>query len=34
MRYTRLGRTGRQAFELGITFWDTANVYQGGTPEE
>ena len=24
----------RQAIELGITFWDTANVYQGGTSEE
>ena len=24
----------RQAVELGITFWDTANVYQGGTSEE
>ena len=23
-----------QAVELGITFWDTANVYQGGTSEE
>ena len=23
----------RQAIELGITFWDTANVYQGGTSE-
>jgi aryl-alcohol dehydrogenase-like predicted oxidoreductase len=21
----------RQAVELGVTFWDTANVYQGGT---
>ncbi|MCO8276765.1 aldo/keto reductase [Actinoplanes sp. TRM 88003] len=24
----------RQALELGITFWDTANVYSGGTSEE
>ena len=24
----------RQAIESGITFWDTANVYQGGTSEE
>ena len=24
----------RQALELGITFWDTANVYGGGTSEE
>jgi aryl-alcohol dehydrogenase-like predicted oxidoreductase len=24
----------RQAVELGITFWDTANVYQSGTSEE
>ena len=24
----------RQAIELGINFWDTANVYQGGTSEE
>ncbi len=24
----------QQAVELGITFWDTANVYQGGTSEE
>lgn len=24
----------RQAVELGITFWDTANVYGGGTSEE
>jgi aryl-alcohol dehydrogenase-like predicted oxidoreductase len=24
----------RQAVELGVTFWDTANVYQGGTSEE
>ena len=24
----------RQAIELGITFWDTANVYQEGTSEE
>ena len=24
----------RQAIELGITFWDTANVYGGGTSEE
>jgi len=24
----------RQAVELGITFWDTANVYQNGTSEE
>ena len=24
----------RQAIELGITFWDTANVYQAGTSEE
>ena len=24
----------RQAIELGITFWDTANVYQQGTSEE
>lgn len=24
----------RQAVELGITFWDTANVYQAGTSEE
>lgn len=24
----------RQAVELGITFWDTANVYQHGTSEE
>ena len=24
----------RQAVELGITFWDTANVYQQGTSEE
>src|SRR6266566_4117312 len=24
----------RQASELGITFWDTANVYQAGTSEE
>ena len=23
-----------QAVELGITFWDTANVYQAGTSEE
>ena len=24
----------RQAVELGVTFWDTANVYQAGTSEE
>ena len=24
----------RHAVELGVTFWDTANVYQGGTSEE
>ncbi|GGN10430.1 aryl-alcohol dehydrogenase-like predicted oxidoreductase [Actinoplanes campanulatus] len=24
----------RQAVDLGVTFWDTANVYQGGTSEE
>lgn len=24
----------RQAVELGVTYWDTANVYQGGTSEE
>jgi aryl-alcohol dehydrogenase-like predicted oxidoreductase len=24
----------RQAVQLGVTFWDTANVYQGGTSEE
>ena len=24
----------RQAVELGITFWDTANVYSDGTSEE
>ena len=24
----------RQAVELGVTFWDTANTYQGGTSEE
>jgi len=24
----------RQAVELGVTFWDTANVYQRGTSEE
>jgi len=24
----------RQAVEAGVTFWDTANVYQGGTSEE
>lgn len=24
----------RQAVDLGITFWDTANVYSGGTSEE
>ena len=24
----------RQAVELGVTFWDTANVYQQGTCEE
>jgi aryl-alcohol dehydrogenase-like predicted oxidoreductase len=24
----------RQAIELGVTFWDTANGYQGGTSEE
>ena len=24
----------RQAIELGVTFWDTANVYQGGSSEE
>jgi 1-deoxyxylulose-5-phosphate synthase len=24
----------RQAIELGVTFWDTANVYQSGTSEE
>ena len=24
----------RQAVELGVTFWDTANVYQLGTSEE
>ena len=24
----------RQAVELGVTFWDTANVYQGGTSEK
>src|SRR5882757_11316683 len=24
----------RQAIELGITFWDTANVYQNGTSEQ
>lgn len=24
----------RQAVELGVIFWDTANVYQGGTSEE
>ena len=34
-----LGRGGlqpffRQAVELGITFWDTANVYQAGSSEE
>jgi 1-deoxyxylulose-5-phosphate synthase len=24
----------RQAVEIGVTFWDTANVYQIGTSEE
>jgi len=24
----------QQAVELGVTFWDTANVYQHGTSEE
>ncbi|WP_203746170.1 aldo/keto reductase, partial [Actinoplanes cyaneus] len=24
----------QQAVELGVTFWDTANVYQGGSSEE
>src|SRR3954463_15693082 len=24
----------QQAVELGVPFWDTANVYQGGTSEE
>ena len=24
----------QQAIDLGITFWDTANVYQAGTSEE
>ena len=24
----------RQALELGITFWDTANIYGNGTSEE
>src|SRR6185503_656997 len=24
----------QQAVELGVTFWDTANVYQNGTSEE
>ncbi len=24
----------REAVEVGVTFWDTANVYQGGTSEE
>jgi aryl-alcohol dehydrogenase-like predicted oxidoreductase len=24
----------RQAVDLGVTFWDTANAYQGGTSEE
>ena len=24
----------RQAVELGVTFWDTANGYQGGTTDE
>jgi 1-deoxyxylulose-5-phosphate synthase len=24
----------KQAVDLGVTFWDTANVYQGGTSEE
>ncbi len=24
----------RQAVELGVTFWDTANVYQAGTSQE
>jgi aryl-alcohol dehydrogenase-like predicted oxidoreductase len=28
------GALFRQAVELGITFWDTANVYGGGTSEE
>ncbi|MEO8906747.1 MAG: aldo/keto reductase [Microbacteriaceae bacterium] len=28
------GQYFRQAVELGITFWDTANVYQAGTSEE
>jgi len=28
------GQFFRQAVELGITFWDTANVYQAGTSEE
>ncbi len=28
------GEFFKQAVELGVTFWDTANVYQGGTSEE
>ena len=24
----------QQAVEFGVTFWDTANVYQGGSSEE
>jgi len=30
----RRGPLFRQAVELGVTFWDTANVYQGGTSEQ
>ncbi|PUB20881.1 aryl-alcohol dehydrogenase-like predicted oxidoreductase [Promicromonospora sp. AC04] len=30
----KAGPLFRQAVELGITFWDTANVYGGGTSEE
>ena len=35
-RWTRSRRAAyfRQAVELGITFWDTANVYSGGSSEE
>jgi aryl-alcohol dehydrogenase-like predicted oxidoreductase len=36
VKYTRLGSTGLKVSRvaLGITFWDTANVYQAGTSEE
>lgn len=32
--YEAAGPLFRQAVELGITFWDTANVYGGGSSEE